>query len=98
MEDCCSGRVFAAESIRARRALWVVVILNALTFALKITADLALLDMVRDALIYGIGLYVVVSQLQRKGDESEPSRGYGPPLERTDVTRCSASMSTCLRC
>jgi hypothetical protein len=57
-----------------------------------------LLDMLRDAFIYGVGLYVVASQLQRKGDKSEPSRRYGPPLERTDVTGCSSSMSTCLRC
>jgi hypothetical protein len=64
---------------------------------LKIAAGLALLDMVRDAVIYGIGLYVVISQLQRKGDKPEPSLRYRPPLEHTDVTRCSSS-SICLRC
>ena len=95
MGDCCNGRDFAAESMGVRSALWIVGILNALTFALKITAEIAPLDILRDAFIYGVAFYVVVSRLLRKGGKR---RWYELPIEARDASRCSSLMQTCLRC
>jgi hypothetical protein len=78
MGDCCNGQDFAAESMGVRSALWIVGILNALTFALKITAEIAPLDILRDAFIYGVAFYVVVSRLLRKGGKR---RWYELPIE-----------------
>lgn len=98
MDDCCNGREFASESIGARRALWIIVVLNALTFALKITAEIAPLDILRDAFIYGVALYVVVSRLLSKGDKSRRSSWYELTTGQRDASRCSSLMQTCLRC
>jgi len=94
MVDCCN-QDFAADSNGARRALWVVGALNALTFALKITGEIAPLDILRDAFIYGVAFYVVVSRLLRKGGKR---RWYELPIEARDASRCSSLMQTCLRC
>ena len=97
MGDCCNGQDFAAESMGVRSALWIVGILNALTFALKITAEIAPLDILRDAFIYGVALYVVLSRLG-KGTKSQRERWYEPSTAHRDPSRCSSSMQTCLRC
>ena len=98
MGDCCNGQDFAAESMGVRSALWIVGILNALTFALKITAEIAPLDILRDAFIYGVALYVVVSRLLSKGDKSRRSSCYELTTGQRDASRCSSLMQTCLRC
>ena len=84
MNKCCDKRA----SIEARHALWVVLVLNALTFAIKITASLAVFDTLRDAALYGIGLVLVVSPLRRRSVKLQPN-GTNEGRDSSLVPSCS---------
>jgi cation diffusion facilitator family transporter len=77
MSGCCSGSGCELEGLRTRQSstLKIVLLLNALMFAVELTAGLLAgstalladsLDMLGDALVYGFSLYVVARSLRWK--------------------------------
>ena len=77
MSDCCDHKVDELTALRAQQSstLKIVLVINALMFFVEISAgllahSLALvadsLDMLGDALLYGVSLYVLASSVQTK--------------------------------
>jgi hypothetical protein len=91
MNDHCDK----AKTAEARQALWIVLVLNALTFAIEITAGPSLLYVLRDAALYGVGLLVIVALLRRKADGLESNRANRCSA---DVTCDSSVASNCAHC
>jgi hypothetical protein len=83
------------KNAEARQALWVVLVLNALTFAIEIMASPSLLYVLRDAALYGVGLLVIVALLRRRAERLQSNRKNRCSV---DVTCGSSLASNCAHC
>lgn len=77
MADCCNDKACEIEALRARQSsiLKIVLVINAVMFAVELTAGLLArsvslvadsLDMLGDALVYGVSIYVVARGAKMK--------------------------------
>lgn len=77
MADCCNDKACEIEALRARQSsiLKIVLVINAVMFAVELTAGLLArsvslvadsLDMLGDALVYGLSIYVVARGAKMK--------------------------------